>query len=168
VRPGRLALLTATAAYAGTLVWAAVVLQERVPSHVDAAGRVDDWTSRPAMLAFWGAVGVVVLAGIPALARWATAGDGTWVNMPQRSKDHWFAPERRAEFRVRFQDDMEAFTALTGALLVAVLAVATWLGATGRDGVPWWVHPVLVGAYLVATVVWTVRLLRAYRPPDAV
>ena len=97
MRPGRLALLLVTAAYVVALAWAALVLPERVPSHFDAAGRVDDWSSRTGTLVFWVAVGLVVLAGIPLLARLVSAGDGTWINMPQRSKDHWFAPERRAE-----------------------------------------------------------------------
>jgi uncharacterized membrane protein len=162
---GRRALAVVATAYVVTLVWAALVLPERVPSHFDASGRVDDWSSRTGVLVFWVAVGVVVLVGIPALTRALTAGDGTWVNMPQATKDYWFAPERRAEFAVRFQDDMEAFVALTGALLVAGLALTTWVGTTGRDAAPWWGFVLVVGAYLVLTAVWTVRLLRSYRPP---
>ncbi|MBC2931807.1 DUF1648 domain-containing protein [Nocardioides sp. zg-1228] len=162
---GRRALLVVGAAYVAALAWAAVVLPDRVPTHFDAAGRVDEWSSRTALMVTWVVLGVVVLAGIPALTRALTAGDGTWVNMPQASKDYWFAPERRAEFAVRFQDDMEAVTALTGALLVAALVLTTRVGVTGRDGAPSWAFPVLVGGYLVLTALWTVRLLRAYRPP---
>ena len=69
MRPGRLALLLVTAAYVVALAWAALVLPERVPSHFDAAGRVDDWSSRTGTLVFWVAIGLVVLAGIPLLAR---------------------------------------------------------------------------------------------------
>ena len=112
MRPGRLALTVVATAYVVALAWAALVLPDQVPAHFDAAGRVDDWSSRGGVLVFWAAVGVVVLAGIPALTRALTAGDGTWVNMPRATKDYWFAPERRAEFGVRFQDDMEAFSAL--------------------------------------------------------
>jgi hypothetical protein len=165
VRPGRLALLATSATYVVALVWAAFVLPERVPSHIDAAGMVDDWSSRGNVVVFWAAVGLVVLAGIPALGRVTTRGDGTWVNMPQASKDYWFAPERREEFRVRFADDLEGFAALTGVLLVAGLTMTTWMATSGRDGVPWWLPAGGVGAYLVATAVWTARLLRAYRPP---
>ena len=167
MRPGRRALSVVATAYVAGLVWAALVLPERVPAHFDAGGRVDAWSSRGGMLAFWAVVGLVVLLGIPLLTRALTAGDGTWVNMPRATKDYWFAPERRAEFVTRFQDDIEAFTALTGSLLVAGLAVTTWVGTSGRDSAPWWALVAAVGAYLVLTVVWTVRLLRAYRPPTA-
>ncbi|GAA1914428.1 DUF1648 domain-containing protein [Nocardioides hwasunensis] len=167
LRRGRLALAVTGTAYVVALVWSALVLPERVPSHFDAAGRVDAWSSRTSMIVFWAVIGVVVLVGLPALVRLVTRGDGTFVNMPRASKDYWFAPERRAEFQVRFQDDMEGFTALTGVLLVLVLGVTTWVGATGRDGLPWWVLAAAIGLYLVVTAVWTVRLLRAYRPPGA-
>ncbi len=164
-RPGRAALLAVAVAYVVGLVVAALVLPDQVPSHFDAAGRVDDRTSRTAMLAFWVAVGVVVLVGIPAVTRLAVSGDGTWVNMPQRSKDYWFAPERRPELRSRFGDDMEVFAALTGGLLLAALAVTTWVGATGRDGAPWWTFVAGLAAYLLLTAGWTVALLRRYQPP---
>lgn len=166
MRHGRPALLLVATAYVVALVSAAVVLPERVPAHFDASGQVDEWSSRGSMIVVWAAIGLVVLVGVPVLGRLATAGDGTWVNMPQRSKDYWFAPERRAEFRVRFQDDMEGFAALTGLLLVGLLVLTTWVGVTGRDAAPWWVFVLAIGLYLAATVVWTVRLLRAYRPPD--
>lgn len=166
MRPGRLALFVTATAYVVALVWAALVLPERVPSHFDAAGRVDDWSSRTGTIVFWAVLGVVILVVLPALTRLVTRGDGTWVNMPQASKDYWFAPERRAEFRVRFGDDMEGFVALTAALLVGALVLTTWVGTTGRDAAPWWVFACGIGGYLALTAVWTVRLLRKYRPPE--
>lgn len=165
MRSGRQALLITSAAYVVALAWSALVLPERVPSHFDGSGRVDDWTARTSMLAFWAVVGVVVLLGMPALTRLVSAGDGSWVNMPQRSKDYWFAAERRVEFRTRFQDDVEGFTAITALLLVGAVTMSTWVGTTGRDSVPGWVFVVSLGLYLLATVVWTVRLLRKYRAP---
>jgi hypothetical protein len=166
MRRGRLALIVSAAAYVVALVWAALLLPDRVPSHFDAVGRVDAWSSRTSLLGTFAAIGLVVLVGIPALTRVLAAGDGTWINLPQRSKDYWFAPERRAEFRVRFRDDIEGFTALTGLLMTTILGLTTWVATTGRRAVPWWVFVGLTGCYLVLTAVWTVRLLRAYRPPS--
>lgn len=166
MRPGRLSLLVTATAYVVALAWAAVVLPERVPAHFGASGQVDEWTSRTSMITFWAVVGLVVLVGVPLLGRLVTLGDGTWVNMPQDAKDYWFAPERREEFGVRFRDDMEGFAALTGLLLVATLALTTWVGRTGRDGAPWWMFVLALAVFLVAVAVWTVRLLRKYRPPS--
>ncbi|RYB94403.1 DUF1648 domain-containing protein [Nocardioides oleivorans] len=165
MRSGRLALLVTTTAYVVALVWSVAVLPERVAAHFDASGRVDAWSSRTSFLLLWVVVGLVVVVGVPVLTRLALRGDGTWVNMPQASKDHWFAPARRDEFRVRFQDDMEGFVALTTVLLLVLLGLTTWVGATGREDLPWWVFAVAIGAYLAVTALWVVRLLRAYRPP---
>lgn len=164
-RPGRAALLAVTGAYVLAVGWSAVVLPAQVPSHFDATGRVDATTARGAMLLFWVGLGVVVLAGVPWLTRLVSRGDGTWVNMPAASKAYWFAPERREEFRRRFGDDIEGFTAMTGCLPLALVATTTWVATSGRDEAPGWSLPTLVGLYLAATAWWTVRLLRRYRPP---
>lgn len=153
-----------TAIFVLAWVWAAVVMPDQVPSHFDAAGRVDDRDSKTFMLVFWAIIAVVVLAGIPALARFATTGNGVLLNMPLRYKEYWLAPERRRDFQRRFQDDLELFTGLTGLLLSVILVLTTWVAVTGRDAAPGWALPVLVGGYLVATAVWTVALLREYRP----
>lgn len=167
MRFGRVALLGAGALYVALLTWSALVLPDRVPSHFDGAGRVDDWSSRTSMLVMWAVVGLVVLVGIPLLARLAAIGDGSLVNMPAHYKAYWFDPSRRKEFLARFTDDMEFFSAVTGLLLSVLLALTTWVGATGRDGAPSWAFVVLLGGYLAITVLWVVRLLRAYRPPVA-
>lgn len=165
MRSGRLALLAVTTAYVVALVRAGTVLPDRVPSHFDALGRVDGWSSLTSMLVLWTVLGVMVLLGLPLLIRLVLSGEATWVNLPHGTKEYWLAPERRAEFRSRFQDDMERLTALTGLLLVALLVVTTWVGTTGRDAAPGWLLPVLVGTYLVVTVIWTLALVRSYRPP---
>jgi len=63
VRPGRLALVLSATAFVVVLVWSALVLPDRVPSHLDAAGLADDWTSRTTILAFSAAMGLLVLVG---------------------------------------------------------------------------------------------------------
>ena len=63
MRPGRLALVLTATTYVVALVWAGLLLPDRVPSHFDAAGLADDWTSRTTMVAFWAAMGLLVLVG---------------------------------------------------------------------------------------------------------
>ena len=74
MRPGRLALVLTAMAYAVALVWAGLLLPDRVPSHFDATGRVDDWSSRTSVLVTSAVIGLFVLVGIPALTRALTAG----------------------------------------------------------------------------------------------
>lgn len=159
----RAAFATVAIAYALTLAWLALSLPDRVPTHFDAAGEADGWSSKPAALAMWAGLGVFILGGGALLARYATAGDGTMLNMPQASKDYWLAPERRAQFRRRLEADLLVLSTWTGLLLIAMMLV-TLSAAEQRDVPGWWFWAGL-GGYLLGTAVWTVWLLRRYRPP---
>ncbi|MEI2714036.1 MAG: DUF1648 domain-containing protein [Nocardioides sp.] len=149
--------------YVAMWCWAALRLPDPVPSHFDGSGQIDDWMSKPGMLAMWAAVGAGVFVGLPALCHWATAGKGTFVNVPH--KDYWFAPERKADFRRAFLADMLVMSALTGMVLMALLALTTLVATLGRDGAPGWIFWLIIGAYLIAMGAWTIGLLRRYRPP---
>ncbi len=167
MRFGRIALLGTAALYVALLVWSALVLPDRVPSHFDGAGRVDDWSSRTSNLVMWVVLGAVILAGIPLLARLvAHAGDSS-INLPASYKEYWLTPARREEFTARLQDDTEFFSAVTGLLLAAGCALTTWVAVTGRDGAPWWTFAGGITAYLLFTVIWMIQLRRAYKPPVA-
>ena len=89
----RARLRAVTAAYVVVLVWLGVSLPDRVPMHFDGAGDADSWGSRTEALVLWTVLGVALLGGGALLARHATGGDGTWLNLPH--KDYWLAPERR-------------------------------------------------------------------------
>ena len=163
---GRTALVVVGVVYVAALVWSALVLPARVPSHFAADGRADGWSSRTALMAMWTVVGLVVLVAMPVLARVASRGDGSLVNMPARWKAYWFATERRDDFARRFADDLDWFIAGTGLFLVLVMAATTRAGHTGADALPGWLLPVAIGAYVLATALWTWQLARRYRPPS--
>lgn len=160
----RLAFGAVTTAYVAVLVWLGLTLPDRVPMHFDGAGSADSWGSRTEALALWTVLGVVMLGGGALLARHATGGDGTWLNLPH--KDYWLAPERREAFRRRFEGDMLGFLAWTGLLLVVLMLITGWAADHGGD-MPGWVFWVALGGYLVGTGIWIGWLLRRYRPPAA-
>lgn len=161
-RRSRLAFGVVSAAYVAVLVWLALTLPRRVPLHFDTSGTADSWGGRSEALLLWLVLGLVMLVGGALLARYATAGTGTWLNLPH--KDYWLAPERRASFRRRFEGDTLGFVAWTGALLVTLMLFTG--RAAANDGVVpgWWFWTALV-AYLAGTGVWIAWLLRRYRPP---
>lgn len=161
-RASRLAFGVVCAAYVAVLVRLALTLPARVPLHFDGSGRADSWGSRTEALVLWTVLGLVMLVGGALLARFATAGSGTWLNLPH--KDYWLAPERRTAFRRRFEGDMLGFVAWTGVLLVSLMLLTG--RAAGNDGAApgWWFWSSL-GVYLVGTGAWIAWLLRRYRPP---
>ena len=156
MRPGRLALAVVTTTYVLALVWRPSSFPSRSRAHFDAAGRVDDWSSRGGILVFWAAVGLVVLVGIPALTRVLTVGDRTWVNMPRADEEDSgsrpsAAPSSPSGSRTTWRPSRAT------ARCSSPPALTTWVGTTGRDAAPWRAFVIMVGAYVVLAAVWTVR-----------
>jgi nitrate reductase NapE component len=84
------------------------------------------------------------------------------MNVPH--PEYWKTPEREPELRRRMEADLTWFFAAT-VLLLAAIPVST-VAAAGRNGLLPWGFQVVLGLYLLGTVVWCGFLLtRRYRPP---
>ena len=130
----------------------------RVPSHFDAAGRPNAWSTRDEL--FTVQVGVTLLAaavfiGIPALLKSAPAG---LINLP--NKRYWLAPERREETMETLASYFDVFACATVLLLLVVFEV-TSLASRGGGLATNYFLPVLV-SYLVFTAGWSVALIRTF------
>ena len=135
----------------------------RVPSHFDAAGHPNAWSSRDEFFVMQVGVTLLIAAlfvAIPALLKFTPAG---LINLPNKS--YWLAPERREETMERLASSFEIFACAT-VLFLLVLFELTSLASRGGDLPTNTFLPVL-GAYLVFSVGWTVALIRTFaRVPD--
>jgi uncharacterized membrane protein len=130
----------------------------RVPSHFDAAGRPNAWSSRDEFFFLQVAVTLGVAAlfiGIPWLLKFTPA---SLINLPNKS--YWLAPERREETMDRLASYFEVFACATVLLLIAVFEL-TSLATRGGNLATNYFLPVLV-SYLVFSAGWTVALIRAF------
>ena len=130
----------------------------RVPSHFDAAGRPNAWSSRDEFFFVQVAVTLGVAAlfiGIPWLLKFTPA---SLINLPNKS--YWLAPERREETMDRLASSFEVFACATVLLLIAVFEL-TSLATRGGNLATNYFLPVLV-SYLVFSAGWTVVLIRAF------
>ncbi len=161
---GKLLLAVATAAMVGVLAWQWVTLPDRVPGHMGFGGTVDRWGSKSEHLVLMSGATVLMAGlfgwGVPWLLRKAPPGI---VNVPYPA--YWLVPARRPVLARRLGDDMAGLGAAT-LLLIMFGALEMGYAATRGHGFAYdWVVFV---AYLVAVIVWAVRLTRSarYRPPD--
>src|SRR5436305_13166641 len=98
MKPSRWALILLLALYAvfaGSLIYAAGELPERVATHFDFRGEANGWMSKEADLLLMAALGVglpLFLIGICYATRFFPA---RLVNLPHR--EYWLAPGRRRE-----------------------------------------------------------------------
>ena len=130
----------------------------RVPSHFDAAGRPNAWSSRDEFFTLQVGVTLGIAAlfiGIPWLLRSTPAG---LINLPNKS--YWLAPERREETMDRLVSYFDVFACATVLLLLVVFEL-TSLASGGAGLSTSFFLPVLV-SYLIFTAGWTVALIRAF------
>jgi uncharacterized membrane protein len=130
----------------------------RVPSHFDAAGRPNAWSSRDEF--FFLQVGVTLgiaalFIGIPRLLKSTPT---SLINLP--NKGYWLAPDRREETMDRLASSFEVFACATVLLLLAVFELTSRASHGGSLETNYFL-PVLV-SYLVFSAGWTVALIRSF------
>jgi uncharacterized membrane protein len=129
-----------------------------VPSHFDAAGRPNAWSSRNEFFALQFAVTLGIAAlfiGIPWLLKFTPA---SLINLPNKS--YWLAPGRREETMDRLASYFDVFASATVLLLMVVFELASQASRGGAPTMNFFL-PALV-SYLVFSVVWTVALIRIF------
>jgi uncharacterized membrane protein len=163
MRPSRILLLglVVLSLFAAARQWGSA--PSVVPSHFDAAGRPNAWSSRSEFFTLQIGVTLGVAAlfiGLPALLRKTPA---SLINLPNKS--YWLAPSRREDTMDRLASFMDVFASATVLLLLAVFELASRASHGGNLDSSYFL-PVLV-SYLVFSAAWTIALIRAFaKVPD--
>jgi hypothetical protein len=162
-----LLLCLATATVLLTLCVVTGDLPERVPTHFDAAGRADGWSTRTGFALELGGLSLFLCGLFGALGALVARLPTSLVNLPNR--DYWLAPERRAESLRAIRDRLHSLGAATevlvlGLVLYCVRASRSEEAQTGPDPTTW----VLLLGYLAFVAGWIVSLHRRFaKPPRA-
>lgn len=158
VSPALLGLMVCAAAFTWLVNHG---LPDPVASHFDAGGEPDGFMPRDEYIAIMTAVTVVVPLFIAMLTNFALSRPGIRINLPHR--DHWLAPERRAETVGFLRQQSSRFAAL----LVLFMCYAQWLAARANSATPPILDPGLfvlgLGAFIACVALGIVRLLRRFR-----
>jgi len=129
-----------------------------VPSHFDAAGRPNAWSSRNAFFTLQVAVTLGIAALFIVIPRLLKVTPASLINLP--NKRYWLAPERREETMDRLASYFDIFASATVLLLMAVFELASLASRGGGLGMNFFL-PALV-SYLVFSAGWTVALIRTF------
>lgn len=160
----RLVLWLSVAAWAAVLVWLALTLPERVPTHWSAgSGEPDGWSSRGGTLAMSAAFLLMTLPLVLISRLVLVAPD--LVNSPHR--EWWTStPRRLVRFERLVREDLMVVAGITLLLLVSTQVVIGYAAHRPGGVVPGWVFALVVGAYLVVLTLYVVRTYRGgrYRP----
>ena len=138
------------------------LLPERMASHFDLQGNPDSWSSKPTFFAVYAGMlfGVAgLLLGVGLAMRWIPV---SLVNLP--NKDYWLAPQRKSESLALVRCYLLWMTNATIALLAGCVHL-TFRANLVRDPDLGPALMVIIGLYLVFTLVWCIGLFWQFRKP---
>lgn len=159
----KLTLLLLTAAAALVMQHYYGLMPDPMASHFDGAGRPNGYQSRDGFFLLSVALlvgNILVFAAFGPMLRKLPP---SWVNLPNR--DYWLAPERREETIGYMARQMDWFGVATVLLLGIVLALACQANLDEQPRLEASTMLLLVGAYLVYSMVWLVRFVTHFRLP---
>ncbi|AXH97199.1 DUF1648 domain-containing protein [Ornithinimicrobium avium] len=159
----RLVLWLSLACWTGVLVWLALTLPERVPTHWSGSGVPDGWSSKAGALAM-PVVFLAITLPLVLLSRLVFVAPDL-VNAPHR--EWWTSTVPRVvRFERLVREDIMVITGLTLLLLVSAEVVIAYAAHQPGGAVPWWIFPVALVAYLTLLTLRVVRMYLGgrYRP----
>lgn len=138
----------------------APLLPPRVAQHFGVGGQPDRWSSAESFWVFSAVMVVLMLASFHLFSLVLPRIDPKWLNLP--NKGYWFDPERRAASLDYVQGWMLAFGNVTLAFMGYVLwrVIVANLERQELSG-----FGIGISAYLIATVVAIVLIVRRFREP---
>ena len=156
-------LALAWVAFAAYVWWSCGQLPARVATHFGANGTPNGWMTQAGYLRFTLIFGTAVPAFVLGTFTLIRFLNGWGLNIP--NKDYWLAPERREETMDFVQRRGVGMTALMLFFLASVHYSILAANAQPHANLPP-IFFILIGVFLVATLVWSATLIRHfYRKP---
>lgn len=138
-------------------------LPETISSHYNAQGVADNWSTKGTFFLLYALVIGLMLALFTLIPRLIRTLPSALINLP--NKEYWLAPERRDQTLDSFANQMRWFGVAVIAFLVAVFQLVLSANLPGSAGFPTTLAILALGAFLLFTVAWTIRMLMAWRIP---
>ena len=136
----------------------------RMASHFDAAGRANGWMPKESFFLTYALVVTLMSALFTIMPKLIFKFPDSMINLP--NKCYWLAPERREQTGEMIERHMTTPGNLTIALLLCVFQMA-FRANLERDSRLSEFMPLLIGAFVVLMIAWSIRFIRAFRlPPD--
>jgi uncharacterized membrane protein len=140
-------------------------LPETISAHYNTQGVADGWSAKGPFFVFYALLLGLMLALFTLIPRLIQRLPNALINLP--NKDYWLAPARRDQTLAVFASQLRWFGVAVIAVLVGVFQLALSANLPGSAGFPTTVALLVLGAFLLFTVAWTIRMLLTWRIPRA-
>ena len=140
------------------------LLPHRMASHFDACGRPNVWSGKIAFFSIYAGV-VLLMAVIQIMTRHSLAKTPiSLISLP--NKNYWLSPERRAQSIAILEKYLSGFWSATLMFLICTMDLAFGVNLGRNQALGEWFF-LLLAAFILFTLVWTVSLIRRFaRRPE--
>ncbi|HMK61260.1 MAG TPA: DUF1648 domain-containing protein [Dissulfurispiraceae bacterium] len=136
-------------------------LPDVIASHFNASGTANGWQPKRAFFAIYGGVLVLLVLVFSGSALFMDRIPYSLINLPR--KDYWLAPERRDETFLFINNQMLMFGNATLLFIFIVFQLVIKENLTHQNLLSPPIMLPLLGVYILATIVWTVRFILRFR-----
>jgi hypothetical protein len=137
------------------------LLPEMVCGHFGANGQGDSSSTRESFLWSYGIISFASIGVFLIVPGLLPRLDPKWINLPHRH--YWLAKERKAATVESLTGSLLWFACATALFLIGVLECIVMAHRVNPPVLPMAPFNWMMGAYLVFTLVWCVRLILKYR-----
>ena len=153
-------LLISVIAAAGQLYWLNENLPDIVPTHFDAAGVPDAWSSRSETVAVTAVIHGVLLVPMCGIALFLPAMPSSLINIPHR--EYWLADARKPATIRQMQSVLMLVTSASLWLLIGIMYMSSLVAHEVRDSISpeLWILVGLFVAFCVGIVIYSSMYFR--------
>lgn len=145
------------------LAWAYARLPEIMATHFGGTGRANGWMPREAFVAFQLGLYAVILLSFVGPAQVLGKIPARWFSLPNR--DYWLAPERSARTAAHIRRQLWWMASATLLFTVGVTELVIRVNLGAYAALPTAPLLALLGAFLLYTLIWSLRFYRYFRRP---
>jgi len=160
-RPPALILVAVVAVAMVQLAWAYSRLPEIMATHFGSTGRANGWMPRDVFVAFQLGLYAIILLSFVGTAQFLGKIPARWFSLPNR--DHWLAPERSHHTLAYIRRQMWWMASATLLFMVGVTELVIRVNLGAYAVLPTAPLLALVGAFLLYTLIWSLRFFRYFR-----
>jgi serine/threonine-protein kinase len=133
-------------------------------SHFDGAGRANGWAPRAFFFILYAGVIALLFITFQILPRQLKRLPERLINLP--NKGFWLAQERRKATLGIIEKQMTIFGNATLILIIGTMELVFQANRSGLHRISAEAMWILLGAYVLISIVWTINFMRKFRKPQ--
>jgi serine/threonine-protein kinase len=139
-------------------------MPDSMASHFDGKGQANGWAPRAFFFSLYAGLIAMLFITFQILPRQLKRLPGSLINLPNRG--FWLAQERREATLGIIEKQMTLFGNATLILIIGTMQLVFQANRSGSHRISAEAMWSLIGAYVLISIVWTVKFMRKFKKPQ--